>query len=66
VALQQAKRGHDGGFSTFTYHVLVVVAMGLLFGLLGVLVATLLTAVAMVWIKMLYVHDVLKEPVDTG
>ncbi len=46
--------------------ILAVVALGLLFGLLGVLVATPLTAVIMVWVKMLYVQEVLDKPVDTG
>lgn len=44
--------------------ILAVVALGLLFGLLGVLVATPLTAVIMVWVKMLYVQEVLDKPVD--
>lgn len=39
--------------------ILAVVALGLLFGLLGILVATPLTAVTMVWVKKLYVEDVL-------
>jgi len=43
--------------------VLAVIAMGLVFGFLGALVATPLTAVLMVWIKMLYVQDVLGKPV---
>ncbi len=43
--------------------ILAVVALGLLFGLLGVLVATPLTAVIVVWVRMLYVEDVLgKSP----
>ncbi len=45
--------------------ILAVVALGLLFGLLGVLVATPLTAVLMVWIRMLYVEDVLGKRLDT-
>lgn len=44
--------------------ILAVVAMGLLFGILGVIIATPLTAVLMVWIKMLYVEDVLGKPVQ--
>jgi len=44
--------------------ILAVIAMGLLFGLLGALVATPLAAVVMVWIKMLYVQDVLGKPVS--
>jgi predicted PurR-regulated permease PerM len=44
--------------------ILAVVVFGLLFGLLGVLVATPLTAVATVWIRMLYVHDVLGRRVE--
>jgi predicted PurR-regulated permease PerM len=44
--------------------ILAVVAFGLLFGLLGILVATPLTVVVIVWIKMLYVHDVLEKPVE--
>jgi predicted PurR-regulated permease PerM len=43
--------------------ILAVVALGLLFGLLGVLVATPLTAVIVVWVKMLYVQEVLDKPV---
>ncbi len=39
--------------------ILAVVALGLLFGVLGVLVATPLTAVLMIWIQKLYVEDVL-------
>jgi len=39
--------------------ILAVVALGLLFGFLGVIIATPLTAVIMVWVKMLYVEDVL-------
>jgi predicted PurR-regulated permease PerM len=41
---------------------LAVVALGLLFGLLGALIATPLTAVIMVWVRMLYVEDVLEKP----
>jgi predicted PurR-regulated permease PerM len=44
--------------------ILAVVALALLFGLLGVLVATPLTAVAIVWIKKLYVEDVLGKRTD--
>jgi len=44
--------------------ILAVVALGLLFGLLGVLVATPLTAVTMVWVKRLYVEDVLGKRTD--
>jgi len=44
--------------------VLAVVAMGLLFGMLGVLVATPLTAVIIVWIRMLYIEDVLGKGRD--
>jgi predicted PurR-regulated permease PerM len=44
--------------------ILAVIAMGLVFGFLGALVATPLTAVVMVWIKMLYVQDVLGKPVN--
>lgn len=44
---------------------LAVVAFGLIFGLVGVLVATPLTVVAIVWIKLLYVHDTLEKPVET-
>ncbi len=39
--------------------VLAVVAFGLVFGLLGILIATPLTVVALVFIRMLYVEDVL-------
>ncbi|MGE5295319.1 MAG: AI-2E family transporter [Solirubrobacterales bacterium] len=46
--------------------ILAVVVFGLLFGLLGLLVATPLTAVVVVWIKMLYVHDILHKPTDPG
>ena len=44
---------------------LAVVAFGLIFGLVGVLVATPLTVVAIVWIKLLYIHDTLEKPVET-
>lgn len=44
--------------------ILAVVALGLLFGFLGVIIATPLTAVVMVWIKMLYVEDVLGKHVE--
>jgi predicted PurR-regulated permease PerM len=44
--------------------VLAVIVFGLLFGVLGLLVATPLTAVIVVWVKMLYVHDILGKPVD--
>jgi predicted PurR-regulated permease PerM len=39
--------------------VVAVVAFGLLFGFLGVFVATPLTAVGLVWVEMFYVQDVL-------
>jgi len=41
-----------------------VVALGLLFGILGALVATPLMAVIMVWVKMLYVQDVLGKSIE--
>ena len=44
--------------------ILAVVALGLLFGVLGALVATPLMAVIMVWVKMLYVQDVLGKSVE--
>jgi predicted PurR-regulated permease PerM len=44
--------------------ILAVVAFALLFGLLGVLVATPLTAVAIVWIKKLYIEDVLGKRME--
>ncbi len=44
--------------------ILAVVALGLLFGVLGALVATPLVAVIMVWVKMLYVQDVLGKSVE--
>lgn len=44
--------------------ILAVVALGLLFGFIGVIIATPLTAVIMVWIKMLYVEDVLGKHVE--
>jgi len=44
--------------------ILAVIAMGMVFGFLGALVATPLTAVVMVWIKMLYVQDVLGKPIS--
>jgi predicted PurR-regulated permease PerM len=44
--------------------ILAVVALGLLFGVLGALVATPLMAVIMVWVKMLYVQDVLGKSID--
>jgi predicted PurR-regulated permease PerM len=46
--------------------ILAVVMFGLLFGVLGLLVATPLTAVAVVWVKMLYVQDILGKPINTG
>jgi len=44
--------------------ILAVVAFGLIFGMVGVIVASPLTVVVMVWIKMLYVQDVLDRPVE--
>lgn len=44
--------------------IFAVVAFGMIFGVLGMLVATPLTVVVVVWIKMLYVHDVLEKPVE--
>jgi len=44
--------------------ILAVAALGLLFGALGALVATPLMAVIMVWVKMLYVQDVLGKSVE--
>ena len=44
--------------------ILAVAALGLLFGVLGALVATPLMAVIMVWVKMLYVQDVLGKTVE--
>lgn len=44
--------------------VLAVIAMGLVFGVLGALIATPLTAVIMVWVKMLYVQDVLGKSIE--
>jgi len=44
--------------------ILAVVALGLLFGVLGALVATPLMAVILVWVKMLYVQDVLGKSVE--
>ncbi len=44
--------------------ILAVAALGLLFGVLGALVATPLMAVIMVWVKMLYVQDVLGKSID--
>jgi predicted PurR-regulated permease PerM len=44
--------------------VLAIVAFGYVFGFIGVFVATPLTAVALVWIKMFYVQDVLGRAVD--
>jgi predicted PurR-regulated permease PerM len=40
------------------------VTMGVLFGFLGLIVATPLIAISMVMVKMLYVEDVLGEPVE--
>ena len=46
--------------------VLAVVAFGSLFGFLGVFVATPLTALIIVWVRMLYVEDALgKRLLDT-
>jgi predicted PurR-regulated permease PerM len=44
--------------------VLAVVAFGSLFGFLGFFVATPMTALAIVWIKMLYVEDALGKTTD--
>jgi predicted PurR-regulated permease PerM len=46
--------------------VLAVVASGYLFGIIGVFIATPLTAVALVWIKLLYVEDVLGKSIHTS
>jgi predicted PurR-regulated permease PerM len=47
--------------------VLAVVAFGSLFGFLGVFVATPLTALIIVWVRMLYVEDALgKRFIETG
>jgi predicted PurR-regulated permease PerM len=43
-----------------------LVAFGLLFGFLGILVATPLTAIVIVWVKMLYVEDVLGKHTEPG
>jgi predicted PurR-regulated permease PerM len=43
--------------------VLAIVAFGYLFGFLGIFVATPLTAVVLVWVKMFYVQDVLGRSV---
>jgi predicted PurR-regulated permease PerM len=43
---------------------LAVIAMGMVFGVLGAIVATPLAAVIMVWVKMLYVQDVLGKSVE--
>jgi predicted PurR-regulated permease PerM len=44
--------------------VLAVVAFGYLFGLIGVFVATPMTAVALVWVRLFYVEDVLGKSVN--
>ena len=44
--------------------VLAVIAMGLIFGVLGAIIATPLMAVVMVWVKMLYVQDVLGKSIE--
>jgi predicted PurR-regulated permease PerM len=44
--------------------ILAVAALGLLFGVLGALVATPLMAVILVWVKMFYVQDVLGKSVE--
>jgi predicted PurR-regulated permease PerM len=46
--------------------VLAVVAFGSLFGFLGIFVATPMTALAIVWIKMLYVEDALGKTTDVA
>jgi predicted PurR-regulated permease PerM len=46
--------------------VLAVVAFGYVFGIIGVFIATPLTAVALVWIKLLYVEDVLGKSTHTS
>lgn len=44
--------------------ILAVAALGLLFGVLGALVATPLMAVILVWVRMLYVQDVLGKALE--
>jgi predicted PurR-regulated permease PerM len=44
--------------------ILAVAALGLLFGILGALIATPLMAIIVVWVKMLYVQDVLGKSVE--
>jgi predicted PurR-regulated permease PerM len=44
--------------------VLAIVAFGYVFGFIGIFVATPLTAVALLWVKMFYVQDVLGRAVD--
>lgn len=44
--------------------VLSIVAFGSLFGFLGVFVATPMTALVIVWVKMLYVEDALRKTTD--
>jgi predicted PurR-regulated permease PerM len=46
--------------------VLSIVAFGSLFGILGVFVATPLTALVIVWVRMLYIEDALGKPSDTS
>ncbi|MGA7874530.1 MAG: AI-2E family transporter [Desulfoferrobacter sp.] len=45
---------------------IVQIAFGMLFGLLGVLLATPLSAVGLVLVKMLYIEDVLKDVAKVG
>ena len=41
--------------------VLSIVAFGSLFGILGIFVATPLTALLIVWVRMLYIEDALRR-----
>jgi predicted PurR-regulated permease PerM len=44
--------------------VLAIVAFGYVFGFIGIFVATPLTAVVLLWVKMFYVQDVLGRAVE--
>jgi predicted PurR-regulated permease PerM len=46
------------------FTIVAQVTMGVLFGFLGLIVATPMIAISMVLVKMLYVEDVLGEPVE--
>ncbi|MBV9787975.1 MAG: AI-2E family transporter, partial [Chloroflexi bacterium] len=46
--------------------ILMLVLMGIIFGVLGLLLATPILAVVLVLVKMLYVEDVLGDDIDVA